>query len=386
MRTRPVPSFSLVHSALPIFIAAMLLLVCGGGRGPFGPGPGLAAETRGIAILVIDPDPKGSNVREKPGGTITKVIPHEDQGEAARSMRRVTVLAQEKDWFQLRLGDGTYGWMHRKVLGARIGPGGDFALRTTPQDSAPILVTPKPGTLLKLLELYGDWVKMEYADSGGAKSVGWIKIESLASGPKAEDDNVVEPAMLAMILALENATGQNGSESKDKTLPPKEAPPAQRAPAQSKARPEKTKEAQQPQKDGKKTDGEKLALAAQKYLGVKYKWGGTTPAGFDCSGFVYYVYKEHGITIPRTSREQAKAGKAVAKKDVLPGDLVFFGPRASGPVDHVGIYIGSDTYVHAPNPSYPILKTRLSDNTCTYKGKSVHFVGEFVTARRFIGD
>lgn len=128
--------------------------------------------------------------------------------------------------------------------------------------------------------------------------------------------------------------------------------------------------------------GKQLAATVQDYLGSQYVWGGTSPAGFDCSSLVQYVCKKHGITIPRTSAEQAKSGIFVAKEHVRPGDLVFFGRKSSGPVDHVGIYIGNDIYVHAPNPDYTVMKTRLSDNSFTMDGTRYVFRGKYVTARR----
>lgn len=81
-------------------------------------------------------------------------------------------------------------------------------------------------------------------------------------------------------------------------------------------------------------------------LGVPYKAGGTTTAGFDCSGFTQFVYKEFGIQLPRTSAEQYSAGQKIAKNDLLPGDGVFFQTGTSG-VSHVGIYIGDNQFIHA---------------------------------------
>ena len=84
---------------------------------------------------------------------------------------------------------------------------------------------------------------------------------------------------------------------------------------------------------------------AKKYLGVPYVWGGTTPSGFDCSGFVQYVFAEVGISLPRTTYDYAPylgSEHEVSKEDAQPGDIVW---RNS----HIGIYLGNDEYIHAPH-------------------------------------
>lgn len=93
-----------------------------------------------------------------------------------------------------------------------------------------------------------------------------------------------------------------------------------------------------------------LVSSALEHLGVRYKWGGTNPdTGFDCSGLVVYAARESlGLQLPRSASEMAHSGKAVSRSELQPGDLVFFntlGRRYS----HVGIYVGDNQFVHAPN-------------------------------------
>lgn len=96
---------------------------------------------------------------------------------------------------------------------------------------------------------------------------------------------------------------------------------------------------------GKASD---IISTAKQYLGVKYQWGGTSPqTGFDCSGFVAYVFAQNGIILPRVSRDQYKVGTYVAFEKLQPGDLVFFSFAGNGVVDHDGIYLGGGQFINA---------------------------------------
>jgi len=104
-------------------------------------------------------------------------------------------------------------------------------------------------------------------------------------------------------------------------------------------------------------EGEDIVRAARRYVGVRYVLGGSTPAAFDCSGFVRYVYGEFGIALPRTAREQAAVGDAPFPGDLQPGDLLFFyGGRGA---QHIAIYVGGDTIVHASSSAGRVKLDRL---------------------------
>jgi len=94
--------------------------------------------------------------------------------------------------------------------------------------------------------------------------------------------------------------------------------------------------------------GANIVETARKYIGCKYVYGGSTPKGFDCSGFTSYVFKAHGISLNRTAAGQYSNGTAVSKSALQPGDLVMFGKSG---INHVGIYIGGGMMIHSANPS-----------------------------------
>lgn len=92
--------------------------------------------------------------------------------------------------------------------------------------------------------------------------------------------------------------------------------------------------------------------------GVPYRYGGTTPRGFDCSGFTSYVYRKAGVKLPRTSSAQRRYAKKVSRANARPGDLVFF-HNSSGRVYHVGIYVGGNKTLHSPRPGKRVSTERI---------------------------
>lgn len=117
---------------------------------------------------------------------------------------------------------------------------------------------------------------------------------------------------------------------------------------------------------------------ADKYVGVPYKWGGNTPAsGFDCSGFTKYVFLKQGIRLPRTSREQVRAGQGVPLDfaALLPGDIMLFAEPGEA-ISHVGIYAGNGEMIHSSSSGRGVRYDDL--NT----GRGAWYVQNMVAARR----
>jgi cell wall-associated NlpC family hydrolase len=123
-----------------------------------------------------------------------------------------------------------------------------------------------------------------------------------------------------------------------------------------------------------------VLATAQRYLGVRYRYGGATPmSGFDCSGFVQYVFGRNGIPLPRTSRLQAGAGVALSRAvaALRPGDLMLFASKG-GRIDHVAIYIGNNRMLHSSAGAGKVV----SDDLSTPRGK--WYLARHVASRRVV--
>ncbi|MCB1184115.1 C40 family peptidase [bacterium] len=120
--------------------------------------------------------------------------------------------------------------------------------------------------------------------------------------------------------------------------------------------------------------GHRAVDLARAQLGKPYQWGAAGPDRFDCSGLVQYVYANLGVSLPRVSSQQAGEGVHVDRKDLAPGDLVFF--RLTGNrIDHVGIYVGKGKFIHAPNKRRPVQMDSLNDSWWRRKFKGGRRVG-----------
>jgi cell wall-associated NlpC family hydrolase len=133
---------------------------------------------------------------------------------------------------------------------------------------------------------------------------------------------------------------------------------------------------------GSSTKRARAAVSTGKhYLGVPYVWGGSTPDGFDCSGFVQYVYKKHGVPLPRTSRQMAHAGKRVTPSvgSLREGDLMLFRGK-NGVISHVALYAGDHRILHSSSSRGGVGFDDLDSKRGEY------FRSHLVAARRMTGD
>jgi cell wall-associated NlpC family hydrolase len=124
------------------------------------------------------------------------------------------------------------------------------------------------------------------------------------------------------------------------------------------------------------TTSDQVIEYAKKFLGTRYVYGGSSPSGFDCSGFVCYVYKNFGISVNRSSASMASNGVYVAKSNLKSGDLVFFDTNMQGIISHVGIYIGNGQFIQSASGSaMKVIISSLSE---------ANYSRQYVTARKVL--
>jgi peptidoglycan DL-endopeptidase CwlO len=171
--------------------------------------------------------------------------------------------------------------------------------------------------------------------------------EETATAPKPRASQVSAPAERSKPAAA----------PAKKAAPPKKAP-AKKAPAKKSPKPVTRPPAARPA-PGAAVRGSSVLAVAARYVVTVYRYGGTTPRGFDCSGFTGYVYRQLGITLPRTANQQLHATRHIPRSKARPGDLVFFvsGSRAY----HVGIYAGGGKIYDSPRTGKTIQKRAIWD-------------------------
>jgi cell wall-associated NlpC family hydrolase len=105
--------------------------------------------------------------------------------------------------------------------------------------------------------------------------------------------------------------------------------------------------------------GQAIVATAQRYVGYRYRFGGTSPSGFDCTGFVYYVLNKAGVPVGRNMYDQYNSGTRVSTANMQPGDLVYYSHTYKRGLSHAGIYIGNGKFINAANESTGVIVSNL---------------------------
>ncbi|HUS17742.1 MAG TPA: SH3 domain-containing C40 family peptidase [Chloroflexia bacterium] len=263
-------------------------------------------------------------------------------------------------WYRVTV-DGRTGWVGSGYLGTAAAAA---AAKAAPKAAAKAAAKPaaaKPAAKLtgyaKVANTGGDAIRLRSTAGGKViATAGAGTLLSVKSGPVKDKAGVswyqVAGANLSGWMQAEYLVGAKApSAAAAKAAPaPKAvktaAPAKAAAPAAAQARSGSARGAQPPAAARPSTAGGVLSVAMQ-YVGYRYRFGGTSPAGFDCSGFVYYVFNKAGISMSRSLSGQVASGTKISSSQLQPGDLVYFANTYKRGISHIGIYIGNGKIVHA---------------------------------------
>jgi cell wall-associated NlpC family hydrolase len=284
------------------------------------------------------------NIREE-ASTEAKVLTTLEKGS------KVTVLSESEDWTKVKY-EGAVGWVFsdfldvKEVIKKPVATSGIVTVETLNVRSkadldAGVVTKLKEGDKISILLKSDDWYKIKSSDG----ETGWVYAEYISTRK----------------TSVSKATKTSRGDEVDRSVVPVED--------------ESVPDENDSQDD--KTTGQEIVEYAKNFLGTSYVYGGDSPKeGFDCSGFVKYVYAHFGIGLERSSTDQSSQGVRVKKANLRVGDLVFFDTNGGhNRINHVGIYIGNGKFIHASSPRYDVTITELSED---------YYARSYMTSRRII--
>ena len=241
----------------------------------------------------------------------------------------VVVIGQSGDWYKVNY-NLQEGYMHKDYVdvltreNAELGygkiNGSSVNIRSGASTSYRSVAVASKGSKCYILGLNNGWYKVIYNSSIGYIRSDFVELTEIPYENKESSNSPKFYRGGKSTGVTPSAAALNGST----------------APGSSPAAPSNV-------------SGAAILAEAKKYLGTPYVFGGASPSGFDCSGFVYYVLKQLGFSPYRTPADQYKQGTSVSKDQLKPGDIVFFANTYASGISHVGIYAGNGQFIHSPN-------------------------------------
>jgi cell wall-associated NlpC family hydrolase len=329
-----------------------------------------AAEpvTVGGKALVTNTD--GDTIRVRAGaGTEYKQVAEAHGGQTVAVLDGPIKDSKGTVWYKIEAPRGK-GWMMANFL---AGKGGGTTTKEVAKSEAPAAkAITEYG---KVANTDGDRlrVRTEASRSGSvAATIAPSTVVQVSKGPVVDKEGIAW-----YMISVNGSTGWAmaeylvQAEAPAKPAAPAPAPaaqpaapapaaaPAAPAPAAAEARTGTSRGPQPPAEVQSSSIGQSVLSIAMKHNGARYRFGGSSPAGFDCSGFVYYVVGKAGKRIARTIPGQIAAGVRISSKELQPGDLVFFSNTYKRGLSHAGIYIGNGKFIHAQNERTGVLVSSL---------------------------
>ena len=280
----------------------------------------------------------GLRLRAKPS-TSAEINPTAHYGD------NVVIIRKSDDWYLVNY-NLHIGYMHADYLTVKerenieLGKGSIdpslVNLRRGPSTSTSMIDQLSAGEEVEIFGFNCGWYKVRYEDQ-----IGYIRSDLVT---------LLEKPATNTGLAATSAAGSTGNSTASSSSSSSSASSSSGSSASSSS---------SSTNSASSSDlGQRIATYAQQFVGYPYVYGGSSPSGFDCSGFMQYLFAQFGISINRTATAQLADGYYVAYEDLRPGDIIYFGYGSTA--SHVGMYIGNGQFVHAENSSTGVVITDLS--------------------------
>ncbi|KNY25080.1 C40 family peptidase [Pseudobacteroides cellulosolvens] len=287
------------------------------------------------------------NIRKSPS-TSADVLEQLEKGMS------VTVVSSKDGWYKISY-KGITGWVSSEFVTVKQVSSQSATinedrvnLRENASTDSLVLRTFNKGTSVSVLSSSGNWYKVRTSDG----KVGWVFsdfINAKSTGSSTSSSTKSTSTKKTTSRGSEGQQRDNSDDGKEEVT----------SNATSDVR-------------------QNLVAYAKKFLGVRYVYGGSSPRGFDCSGFVSYVYNHFGISLERVAADQARQGAKVSRANLKPGDVVFYDTNGGrNYINHAGIYIGDGMFIHASSGSnaHKVVISSLSEG---------FYSNAYMSARRFL--
>ncbi len=288
------------------------------------------------------------NIRKSPS-TSADILEQLEKGTS------VTVVSSKDGWYKVSY-KGITGWVSSEFVTVKQVSSqsatikeDNVNLRENASTDSLVLRTFKKGTSVSVLSSSGNWYKVRTSDG----KVGWVFSDFINA---KSTGSTTSSSTKSTSTKNTTSRGTDENQQRDNSDDGKEAATS----------------------DSVSDVRQSLVTYAKKFLGVKYVYGGSSPKGFDCSGFVSYVYNHFGISLERVAADQARQGTKVSRANLKPGDVVFYDTNGGkNYINHAGIYIGDGKFIHASSGSnaHKVVISSLSEG---------FYSNAYMSARRFL--
>lgn len=285
----------------------------------------------------------------------------------------VTITGVSGEWYQITAGDVS-GYIRsdlvdptmevpaQKLFDYTVIASEAVNLRSEPSEEADKTDVLYAGSLCTLIEQVGDWYQVQYGDT-----TGYVQASLVNNTNNSEDGSTeIETYNEAAAREEEARKAEEARQAEEARKAEEAKKAAAAAPSYNYTAPAAPSYSEPSYDSYASSD---IVSVAKQYLGVPYVWGGTSPSGFDCSGFVQYVFRKCGYSVTRTADTQYYDGTPVSYSNLQAGDLVFFvNTYATSGISHIGIYIGGGQFIHAASGGVKISSLNESYYSSRYYG------------------